>query len=158
VLREIWPGQHRQATPVLSWPAAGTGWTPPAGARYNGTQGSWHRAGFDTHAITRSLSRHISDTPRYVQENPEASGPWPFWGVIIDQFARADVIQVLSRYGISAARRAADTDSSEEIILISESLYKQVDVESLTRALMDVLPHIKVWVAPDNPRWSSEPI
>ena len=25
-------------------------------ARYNGTHGSWHRAGFDTHAITRSLS------------------------------------------------------------------------------------------------------
>jgi hypothetical protein len=76
----------------------------------------------------------------------------------MDRFAREDVMQVLGRYGVSAARRAADTDSSEEIILVSESVYKQVDVDGLTRALMDVLPHTKVWVAPDSPHWSSEPI
>lgn len=76
----------------------------------------------------------------------------------MDRFAREDVMQVLSRYGISAACRAAGSDSSEEIILVSESVYKQVDVDGLTRALMDVLPHMKVWVAPDSPRWSSEPI
>jgi hypothetical protein len=76
----------------------------------------------------------------------------------MDRFAREDVMEVLSRYGISTARRAADTDGSEEIILVSESVYKQLDVDALTRALMDVLPHMKVWVAPDSPRWSSEPI
>ncbi|MHB1819149.1 MAG: hypothetical protein ACYCO9_14070 [Streptosporangiaceae bacterium] len=76
----------------------------------------------------------------------------------MERFAREDVLQVLGRYGIASARRAADTDESEEIILLSESVYKKVDVDSLTRALMDVLPHVKVWVAPDNPRWSSEPI
>jgi hypothetical protein len=76
----------------------------------------------------------------------------------MEQFAREDVMQVLGRYGIGAARRAADADNSEEIILISESVFKQIDVDGLTRALMDVLPHMKVWVAPDNPRWSSEPI
>jgi hypothetical protein len=76
----------------------------------------------------------------------------------MDRFAREDVMEVLGRYGIGAARRAADTDGSEEIILVSESIYKQVDVDGLTRALMDVLPHKKVWVAPDGPRWSSEPL
>jgi hypothetical protein len=76
----------------------------------------------------------------------------------LDRFAREDVMQVLSRYGVSAARRAADTDNSEEIILVSESDYKVIDVGGLTQALMDVLPHMKVWVAPDNSRWSSEPI
>src|SRR6185312_8342134 len=43
------PGQHRQGTGADGWPAAG-------GTRYNGTQGSWDRAGFDTQAITRGLS------------------------------------------------------------------------------------------------------
>jgi hypothetical protein len=76
----------------------------------------------------------------------------------MDRFAREDVRRVLSRYGIGTARRAADADGSEEIILVSQSVYEQVDVDGLTRALMEVLPHAKVWVAPDNPRWSSEPI
>ena len=52
--RAVW-----HATP----PEGGAGWTSPAGARYKGTQGSWHRAGFDTHAFARGLLRHISDTP-----------------------------------------------------------------------------------------------
>lgn len=67
------------------------------------------------------------------------------------RFAREDVMEVLGLYGVSAARRAADTDGSEEIILVSESVYMQLDVDGLTRALMDVLPHMKVWVAPDGP-------
>jgi len=76
----------------------------------------------------------------------------------MDRFAREDVMMVLRRYGITAARRAADADPSEEIILLSQGVYEQVDVDGLTRALMDVLPHMKVWVVPDHPRWSSEPI
>ena len=76
----------------------------------------------------------------------------------MDRFAREDVMRVLGQYGISAARRAADADGSEEVILVSPGAYEQVDVDGLTRALMDVMPHVKVWVAPDGPRWSSEPI
>ena len=76
----------------------------------------------------------------------------------MDRFAREDVMGVLNQYGITAARRAADADGSEEIILLSQDVYDQVDVDGLTRALMDVLPHVKVWVAPDHTRWSSEPI
>jgi hypothetical protein len=41
----------------------------------------------------------------------------------MDRFAHEDVMEVLGRFGISAARRAADTDDSEEIILVSESIY-----------------------------------
>jgi len=77
---------------------------------------------------------------------------------MMERFAREDVLQVLSRYGISAARRAVPADSSEEIILVSQDVYEQADIDGLTRALMDVLPHAKVWVAPDNQRWSGEPI
>ena len=76
----------------------------------------------------------------------------------MERFAREDVMEVLGRYGITSARRAADTDETEEIILLSEDLYGQVDVDALTRALIDVLPHVKVWVAPDGSRWTSEPI
>jgi hypothetical protein len=76
----------------------------------------------------------------------------------MERFAREDVLEVLERYGVTSARRAADTDESEEVILLSESVYKEVDVDGLTRALMEVLPHVKVWVAQDNPRWSSESI
>jgi hypothetical protein len=74
----------------------------------------------------------------------------------MERFAREDVLQVLGRYGVTSARRATGTDESEEIILLGESIYKGVDIDGLTRALMEVLPHVKVWVAPDNPRWSSE--
>src|SRR6059058_3069424 len=56
VLRLIPAGQQRHATSAPSW-------TAPPEARYNDTQGSWHRGGFDTHAITRSLFRHRADTP-----------------------------------------------------------------------------------------------
>jgi hypothetical protein len=73
-LREIPPGQHRHATPAPACAAARTGWTPPAGTRYNGTRGSWYRAGFDTHAITRGLLRHNADTPHTSQEDPHV--PW----------------------------------------------------------------------------------
>ena len=76
----------------------------------------------------------------------------------MDWLAREDVLRVLGLYGISAARRAVPADSSEEIILVSQDVYERADIDGLTRALMDVLPHAKVWVAPDNQRWSGEPI
>jgi hypothetical protein len=82
----------------------------------------------------------------------------PHSELIMGRFAREDVLEVLAKYGVASARRADDTDESEEIILLSESAYKKVDVNVLTRDLMEVLPHVKVWVAPDNSRWPSEPI
>lgn len=42
------------------------------------------------------------------------------------------------------------TDSTEEVILLSEFDLNRVDTESITRALMDVLPHTKVWVVADG--------
>jgi hypothetical protein len=34
----------------------------------------------------------------------------------------------------------------------------RLTLNRLTRALMVILPHMKVWIAPDGPRWKSEPI
>jgi hypothetical protein len=76
----------------------------------------------------------------------------------VDRFGREDVRRVLSEYGISAARRVPDAADSEEIILVSQTGFEQLDVDGLTRALRDVLPQTKVWVAPDGPQWFSEPI
>jgi hypothetical protein len=76
----------------------------------------------------------------------------------MDEKTREDVRQVLRRFGVDAARRVVDTDNTEELIFVSESVYRRIDVEGLTRALMGVLPHKKVWVAPNNPRSESEPI
>lgn len=74
------------------------------------------------------------------------------------RLAREDVHAVLSRFGIAEARRAITVDSTEEVILLAEQDFEAVDVRGLTLALMEVLPHIKVWVAQEHPRWSSEPV
>ena len=76
----------------------------------------------------------------------------------LEPFARQDVRKVLDRFDIGGARRAADTDSTEEVILLGEGDYRRVDVENLTRELMIVFPHTKVWVALDSPLWTGEPI
>jgi len=44
------------------------------GGRVERHEGSWHRAGFDTQAITRGLLRHISDTPDSAPEDPDLPG------------------------------------------------------------------------------------
>jgi hypothetical protein len=74
------------------------------------------------------------------------------------RFAREDVRGVLERFGIDAASRATTTDSTEAVILLAKEDFDRVDVRALTLALMDVLPHMKVWVAEAHPRWSSEPV
>ncbi len=43
-------------------------------------------------------------------------------------------------------------------MLLDADDYKKTPIDDLTQALMDVLPHVKVWVAPVSKRWSSEPI
>ena len=76
----------------------------------------------------------------------------------MEQFAREDVREVLARFGVTAGRRASTTDPTEEIILLTQQDIDHVDVNALTVALMDVLPHIKVWVTADGRRWTSEEI
>jgi hypothetical protein len=78
--------------------------------------------------------------------------------MVTDRMAREDVREVLAGAGVHDARRATSTDPTEEVILLQEEDYRRVDVEALTRALMDVLPHVKVWVVADTPQWISEAI
>jgi hypothetical protein len=61
----------------------------------------------------------------------------------MERFAREDVRQVLGRYGIASAQRAADTDESEEIILLDEPTYKQIHIDGLTRAMIVAVGHIQ---------------
>ncbi|MGO9559530.1 MAG: hypothetical protein ACLPQS_12425 [Acidimicrobiales bacterium] len=74
----------------------------------------------------------------------------------MERFARDDVSKVLLQFGIEHARRAVSTDDSEEVILLDASVYDEVNVAEVTLALMDVLPHTKVWVAPFSEQWRSE--
>lgn len=76
----------------------------------------------------------------------------------MEKFAREDVRQILERYGIQTARRATTTDDTEEVVILDAHDYRSAPIEELTLALMDVLPHVKVWVVPWNVRWKSEPI
>jgi hypothetical protein len=69
-----------------------------------------------------------------------------------------DLRDVLRQFGITKASRATTTDSTEEVILLTKQELKSVDVAALTTALMEVLPHTKVWVVEEHPRWSSEPL
>jgi hypothetical protein len=74
------------------------------------------------------------------------------------RFAREDVRAVLARFGVTKASRATTTDSTEEVILLAGRDFDSVDVETLTGELMKVLPHAKVWVVDEHPRWSAEPL
>ena len=74
----------------------------------------------------------------------------------MERFAREDVLATLERFGVSHAKRATTSDSTEEIVLLSETDFESVDVHALTLALMETLPHTKVWVAADGPLWSAE--
>ncbi len=76
----------------------------------------------------------------------------------MERFAREDIRLVLREYGIESCRRATTTDPTEEVFLLTTNAFAAVDVNGLTRALMNVLPHTKVWVVEDMPKWSSEPV
>jgi len=78
--------------------------------------------------------------------------------VTFEKFAREDVLRVLAEHGITGARRVETTDSTEEVILLAHEHFDRVDVDALTRALMEVIPDTKVWVAPDRPPWRGEEI
>ncbi len=74
------------------------------------------------------------------------------------RFAREDVWQVLHGFGVTTASRATTTDATEEVILLPKDQLAAVDVRALTLALTRVLPHMKVWVVEEHPRWKSEPL
>jgi hypothetical protein len=76
----------------------------------------------------------------------------------VERSARKEVRKVMRGFGVTAARRATTTDDTEEVFLLSPPDLFAVDVNALTRALMDVLPGTKVWVVQDTVRWVSEPI
>jgi hypothetical protein len=73
---------------------------------------------------------------------------------VLERFAPGG-LDVLRRFGVAQARRALPIDPTEEVILLRRADYDRVDVEGLTRALMEVFPHTKVWVASDGPKWAS---
>jgi hypothetical protein len=73
-------------------------------------------------------------------------------------FAREDVRNVLSGLGITAARRAVGTDVSEEVILLAADDFRRIEPEAVARALMKVLPQVKVWVIQEHQAWTSEPL
>ena len=71
-------------------------------------------------------------------------------------FARQDIRAVLAGFGISSARRAVTTDSTEEVILLSKSDFSQIEAREVALAVMEVLPHTKVLVIEDSPLWRAE--
>ncbi len=73
-------------------------------------------------------------------------------------FAREDIHTVLGEFGISVASRAVGTDASEEVILLTAEDFARVDSDAVARAIMEVLPHTKVWVIEEHTAWTSEPL
>ncbi len=65
---------------------------------------------------------------------------------------------VLREFGVESARRAVTTDPTEEVLLLNATAFAAADIDALTHALMTALPHAKVWVVEDMPRWTSEPL
>ena len=64
----------------------------------------------------------------------------------------------MQEFGLTSARRAVPLDPTEEIFLLNAAEFARVDGDALTRALMDALPHAKVAVIEEHPRWESEEI
>jgi hypothetical protein len=61
----------------------------------------------------------------------------------MEQFAREDVRGVFNGFGVVAPRRATPSDQTEEVFLLDPGELAGVDIEELTFALMNVLPHTK---------------
>ncbi len=68
------------------------------------------------------------------------------------------MLAVLARFDIHDCRRAVSIDPTEEVILLEAANFSRIDPDVVSLALMDVLPHTKVWVTEDGPRWTGEPI
>jgi hypothetical protein len=76
----------------------------------------------------------------------------------MDQHEKKDVLGILESHGVLNASYSTSTDPTEEVILISHEEFGRLDVEAVTQELMRVLPHRKVWLAPQSNKWQSAPI
>jgi hypothetical protein len=77
--------------------------------------------------------------------------------MVMERFAREDVVAVFRRFGERNVRRVTDSDETEAIFLVENDIVDP-ELTKLTLALMDVLPNTKVYVITDGPRWISEPL
>jgi len=64
----------------------------------------------------------------------------------------------MARHGVLDCRRAVPADATEEVLLLTPVSLASLDVGAVTRELLAVLPHRKVWVVADSNKWSSEPL
>jgi len=71
---------------------------------------------------------------------------------------RAAALAVMARHGVLDCRRAVPADVTEEVLLLTPESLASLDVDAVTRELMAVLPHRKVWVVTDSNKWTSEPL
>ena len=76
----------------------------------------------------------------------------------VDERQRVRVRAVFQRFGIDGARRDPNTDPTEEVFLISAQEMARVGEASLTYALLEELPGVKVWVVTQSSAWTSEEI
>jgi hypothetical protein len=74
----------------------------------------------------------------------------------VKQFAREAVRDVLRQFGVQECRRAKPADPTEEVFLLPPECFAAADAHALTIALMEVLPHTKVWVVAESTQWDSE--
>jgi len=74
----------------------------------------------------------------------------------LGDFARTDIYAALAPFGITAIRRATGTDAGEEVFLLGAPDYERTDPQEVALAIVDVLPHTKIWVIADNPAWDAE--
>jgi hypothetical protein len=76
----------------------------------------------------------------------------------MEPLGREDTRAVLARFGIFSAQRAADTDSTEEVILLAGDAFASIDPTEVALAIMEVLPSTKVWVVESGGSWNAEPL
>jgi hypothetical protein len=86
------------------------------------------------------------DAGRVVESGDMSMGRW----------ARGHVRAVLARFGVAAARRARNTDPTEEVILLSSADFARIDHDEVALAVMEVLPHTKVLIIEESHFWSTE--
>ena len=74
----------------------------------------------------------------------------------LDEQKRSLVRSILVGFGIASARRVTGTDPTEEVLLLGASEFAKVDAAVVELAVMDALPHTKVWVIEEHESWESE--
>ena len=74
----------------------------------------------------------------------------------MESFPRKDVLAAFAQIGVTNVRRASPVDPGEEVFLLSADDFGRIDAQSATVAVMDVLPHTKVWIVEDGPEWHSK--